>query len=85
MPVNGFAHCSYFILRSGGRTIITFLFDSAYTWLIPIPLVYSLVTFTNLPILSVFICCHIADLIKVALGAYLIRKGVWINNIVDQK
>lgn len=83
MPVNGFAHCSYFILRSGGRTIITFLFDSAYTWLIPIPLVYSLVTFTNLPILSVFICCHIADLIKVALGAILLKKGVWIRNIVS--
>ncbi len=83
MPVNGFAHCSYFILRSGGRTIITFLFDSAYTWLIPIPLVYSLVTFTDLPILSVFICCHIADLIKVALGAILLKKGVWIRNIVS--
>ncbi|MBQ1256660.1 MAG: MATE family efflux transporter [Clostridia bacterium] len=83
MPVNGFAHCSYFILRSGGRTIITFLFDSAYTWLIPIPLVYSLVTFTNLPILSVFICCHVADLIKVALGAVLLKKGVWIRNIVS--
>ncbi|MBR3928335.1 MAG: MATE family efflux transporter [Clostridia bacterium] len=83
MPVNGFAHCSYFILRSGGRTIITFIFDSAYTWLIPIPLVYLLVTYTNLPILSVFICCHIADLIKVALGAVLLKKGVWIRNIVS--
>lgn len=83
MPVNGFAHCSYFILRSGGRTIITFLFDSAYTWLIPIPLIYSLVTFTDLPILPVFVSCHIADLIKVALGAILLKKGVWIRNIVS--
>ena len=82
MPVNGFAHCSYFILRSGGRTIITFLFDSAYTWLIPIPLVYALVTYTPLPILAVFILCHVADLIKVALGAILLKKGVWIRNIV---
>lgn len=82
MPVNGFAHCSYFILRSGGRTIITFLFDSAYTWLIPIPLVYALVTYTPLPILAVFILCHVADLIKVALGAVLLKKGVWIRNIV---
>ena len=83
MPVNGFAHCSYFILRSGGRTIITFLFDSAYTWLIPIPLVFALVTYTNLPVLSVFICAHIADLIKVGLGAILLKKGVWIRNIVS--
>lgn len=83
MPVNGFAHCSYFILRSGGRTIITFLFDSAYTWLIPIPLVFALVTYTNLPVLAVFICAHIADLIKVALGAILLKKGVWIRNIVS--
>lgn len=83
MPVNGFAHCSYFILRSGGRTIITFLFDSAYTWLIPIPLVFALVMFTDLPVLAVYICAHIADLIKVALGAILLKKGVWIRNIVS--
>ena len=39
-------------------------FDSAYTWLIPIPLVFALVTFTDLPVLAVYICAHIADLIK---------------------
>ena len=30
MPQNAFLHASYFTLRSGGKTIITFLFDSVF-------------------------------------------------------
>ena len=83
MPINGFAHCAYFILRSGGRTGITFIFDSAYTWLIPIPYVYLLVTHTDLTILPIYASCVLLDLIKVALGYILLKKGVWMRNIVS--
>ena len=30
MPQNAFLHATYFTLRSGGKTIITFLFDSVF-------------------------------------------------------
>lgn len=83
MPINGFVHCAYFILRSGGRTLITFLFDSAYTWFVPVPLVFALVTYTELEIVPIYILCHAADLIKMALGYILLKKGVWIRNIVS--
>lgn len=31
MPLYGFSNCEYFTLRSGGKTFITFLFDSCFT------------------------------------------------------
>lgn len=83
-PLSAFANCSYFILRSGGRTGITFLFDSGYSWIIQIPLVYSLVHFTDLGILYVFGACHAAELIKDIFGYILMKKGVWIRNIVSE-
>ena len=83
MPVNGLTHCAYFILRSGGRTIITFLFDSAYTWLIPIPLVLMLVSCTPLNVVQIYICAHAVDFLKAALGFILLKQGIWIRNIVS--
>jgi len=32
MPIAAFMHASYFTLRSGGKTIVTFLFDSVFLW-----------------------------------------------------
>ena len=37
MPLHAFNHASYFTLRSGGKTIVTFLFDSVFTWVVSIP------------------------------------------------
>ena len=37
MPLCAFSHCAYFTLRSGGKTVVTFLFDSVYTWVLIIP------------------------------------------------
>ena len=37
MPQNAFLHATYFTLRSGGKTIITFLFDSVFIWCVSVP------------------------------------------------
>lgn len=82
MPIYACGHSCYFTLRSGGKTIITFLFDSGYTWLVSIPLSFSLVRLTALPIVPIFIICQLADLIKCTFGLLLVKKGIWVNNIV---
>ncbi len=84
MPIAGFMHASYFTLRSGGKTFITFLFDSAFLWCVSIPLAYSLSRFTGVPVVSLYLICQLADLLKCALGFYLLKKGVWLNNIVKE-
>lgn len=82
MPVISFMHATYFTLRSGGKTIITFLFDSVYLWVISIPLAYVLSRFTEMPILLLYLCVQMVDILKATLGFILVKKGVWINNIV---
>ena len=42
MPLHGYLHSTYFTLRSGGKTIITFLFDSFFLWVAAVPLAYVL-------------------------------------------
>lgn len=82
MPLHGFMHSAYFTLRSGGKTIITFLFDSVYLWVISIPVAFVLSRFTGLPIVPLYLTCQLIDIIKCTVGLILLKKGVWINNIV---
>ena len=82
MPLCAFSHCAYFTLRSGGKTIITFLFDSVYTWVLVIPIAYMLSRHTNLPAATVFFLVQFTEIIKVILGYFMIRSGLWAQNIV---
>ena len=69
-------------MRSGGRTWITFLFDSAFTWGVSIPIAWLLANRTGMPIVPLYFCVQGLDLIKALLGFVLIRTGFWVRNIV---
>lgn len=84
MPLCSFSHCSYFTLRSGGKTGITFLFDSVYTWVIVIPFAYVLAHYTMWPVQMVFFLVQFTEIIKVVIGFFMIRSGIWVQNIVDE-
>lgn len=84
MPLCAFSHCAYFTLRSGGKTVITFLFDSVYTWVFLIPFTYFLSYHTSLYITTVFFIVQFTEIIKVVIGFFMIKSGVWIQNIVDK-
>lgn len=83
MPRERADNCSYFILRSGGKTGVTFLFDCVFMWAVNIPLAFALAHFTGMGIVLIFLCVQLTDVLKSALGITLIRKGIWINNIVS--
>lgn len=82
-PVQGVLNALYFTLRSGGKTLVTFLFDSVYSWCVTLPIAMLLCFFTPLPILVVYTVVQAADIIKVIVGYVLIKKGKWISNIVE--
>ena len=44
MPLYAFMHASYFTLRTGGKTMITFLFDSVFLWGVSIPTAFIIRT-----------------------------------------
>ena len=84
MPIFAFLHTCYFTLRSGGKTVITFIFDSGFMWIITIPLVFCLVNFTGLAILPLYFICQMADLIKCVIGYVMLKKGIWVHNIAAE-
>ena len=82
MPVFAFSHCCYFTMRSGGRTWITFIFDCVFTWGVSVPAAWLLANLTQMPIVPLYFCVQALDLIKAVIGFVLVRRGVWIRNIV---
>lgn len=83
MPQNAFLHACYFTLRSGGKTVITFLFDSVFIWCVSVSIAYILSRFTGLSVLAIYTMVQLADLIKCVIGFILVKKGIWLQNIVS--
>ena len=83
MPLCSFSHCTYFTLRSGGKTGVTFLFDSVYTWVIVIPVAYLLAHVSSLGIVAVFFIVQFTEIVKVIIGAFMLKSNVWVQNIVS--
>ena len=84
MPVHGFNNSCFFTLRSGGKTIVTFIFDSMYLWVMCVPLAFILSRYTAMPILPLFIVIQLLDLVKAAVGFFLVKKRVWVKNLVKE-
>ena len=81
MPFNSYTNATYFTLRSGGQTLVTFLFDSCFVWGVCIPLAYCLSRFTDLPIVPLFAICQAPEFIKCLIGRAMILQGKWIQNL----
>ncbi|MBQ6575598.1 MAG: MATE family efflux transporter [Lachnospiraceae bacterium] len=83
MPLFGLCHSLYFTIRAGGKTILTFLFDSAFLIVIGVPLAYFLTRYTSLDIVTIYAICEGTALVKVILGFAISSSGVWMQNIVE--
>jgi len=84
MPLDAFAHASYFTLRSGGKAFITILFDSCFVWAVSVPIAFLLGEFTQLPVLTIFAVCHFSNILKDILGYIFVKRGIWVKNIVKE-
>ena len=82
MPFCSFSHASYFTLRSGGKTMVTFLFDSVFTWIVVVPTAFLLAHFTGLDIVSVYFLVQATELIKVVIGYFMVHSNVWLVQMV---
>ena len=76
MPFDALANAAYFILRSGGQTYITFLFDSGFVWAVMVPLAFVLSRFANMTILPLYLICQSTNMLKGALGVVFLNLAV---------
>lgn len=84
MPVYAFYHAAYFTLRTGGKTVITFLFDSCYLLLVNLSLAFLLTSYTKIPVVEIYIIVQLAESLKCIVGYILLKKRVWVNNLVNK-
>ncbi len=73
--------CSYMTLRAGGKTLITFLFDSMTMWVFVVPTTWALALFTGLDIIVIFIVVQSFDVLKALIGVSIVSRGTWAVNL----
>ncbi|MBE6934635.1 MAG: MATE family efflux transporter [Ruminococcaceae bacterium] len=84
IPFYAYVHATYFTLRSGGKTLITFLFDCGFMWGLLVPTAVILSRYTDLPIIPLFVICQSTEIVKSIAGYFMVRSGVWIQNLAKQ-
>ena len=84
MPLDAFAHASYFTLRAGGKVIITLIFDSFFVWGVTVTAAAVLINYTSLGIITVYFICQALNIIKCVLGFVFVKRGSWIKNIISE-
>lgn len=84
MPVSAFMNAAYFTLRSGGKTILTLIFDSVFMWCASVPVAFLISRFTGVSAVTIFIAVQFVEILKCVVGFILVKKGIWIQNIVKE-
>ena len=85
MPLHAFANSCYFTLRSGGKTFITFIFDSGSLWLISVPMAFVIAHYTRIAIIPFFTIVEGLNLIKCVIGYVMVKQRHWVVNLVEGK
>ena len=63
-----FVNTSFHILRAGGKTVLTTLFDSVFLWGIMMPVQFFLVKFTGLELFQIYFLVLFLQIVQVIIG-----------------
>ena len=84
MPFEALTHASYFTMRSGGKMMITIIFDCGFTWGVNVLLAVLLSRFTTIDFVSLFTIIQFVAVIKGAVGLIMVKNGFWAKNIISK-
>ena len=82
VPIEAIVNAAYFTIRAGGRTFITFLFDSFFMWVLPVPMAFILSRLTNLNVIWMYLIVQGLEIIKVIIGFIILKSGIWCKKFV---
>lgn len=83
LPIHAVIHVIYFTIRSGGKTFITFLFDSGFTWVVPCVISFVLCRFTSVDVIWIYFAVQFSDLLKLFIGLPMLKSGFWANCLIS--
>ena len=85
MPFEAATHSEYFTIRSGGKTMITVIFDSGMMWTLCVPVVFVLAKFTSLSVYWLYGFVQFVNIVKASIGFILVKRGRWAANLVKDQ
>jgi len=85
LPLGAVINAHYHTIRCGGKTLVTFLFDSFYTWVFTVPMAYLVVNRTGLPVAVCYAIIFGGDIVKYTIGQILVCRKLWVVNLVGKK
>lgn len=71
----------FFVLRAGGRTLLVFIFDSLYGWILQIPFALLLLYVFKLEFIPLVIVSYSLDILKTIVGFILFLSKKWYRNL----
>ena len=82
MPAEAFVNGAYFTIRSGGKVLVTILFDCCFMWGVMWSVAFVIANFTSLGIIPLFAIAEGLAVLKAVLGYIFVKKGIWVRKIV---
>ena len=63
--------------------MLSCMLDCGLIWGVRIPCAYVLSRYTAVPIVPLYFTCQMIEIIKCVIGYVLVKKGIWLQNIVE--
>lgn len=82
-PLHAFLNACYFTIRSGGKTLITVLFDCVATWVVNYGTVFLLIWLApEMPVVYIALADQLINIVKCVFGFVLVKNRTWVNVLV---
>lgn len=83
LPIYVINVCTFFILRAGGDTWSTLLFDSVFLWFGQVLISTVLSIYAPIGLVTLYILIESLDLAKMFFAFALLKKGKWVRNLAE--
>lgn len=62
----------------------TLMMDSAYFWLVNIPVVGMIANFTDWSIFTIFLAGQLTDVLKWFVSTHILTRETWVRNLTNE-
>ena len=85
MPIEAALNGSYFMVRSGGKTLITMFTDCGLLWIVQGTMAFFLSEFTEIGVVPLFALVEGGMIVKLVFSLYFVAKGNWARSVVEEE
>lgn len=85
MPVEAILNGSYFMVRAGGKTLITMFTDCGLLWIVQGTTAFLLSEFTDIGVIPLFALVEAGMIVKMAVSLFFVHQGKWARSVVEEE